>query len=81
MQDVRLTAAIDDAIVASLGHHLPRKTVMVIMLVLERLGCDDGDEIAERIAGRIRYLVSTGVLTSKGDLSRWRWSEVCLPKA
>jgi hypothetical protein len=67
-----------DALILSAAIERWQKVARIIALVSERAG--DGTKF-DVIAARIRALVDDGKLQAKGDLSRWRYSEVRLPQS
>lgn len=69
---------IDDLILA-LATARWQKTAMIIAKASNRLEGEPGGNPEERVAERIRQLVETNRLESRGDLSRWRHSEVRRP--
>jgi hypothetical protein len=59
-----------------------RKVARVIgstMQVLEERGVQIDGTIADQIDARMAVLVNTGQLEAKGDIRKWRFSEVRLP--
>ncbi len=62
-----------DAIILSSASERWQKVAKIIAVVSDRAG--DATNL-DAIAGRIRILVGVGKLEAKGDLSRWRYSEV-----
>ena len=74
------SSKIDDAILAVA---LPRwqKVARIISKTSERLGSfsTDGDEQYHSYAERIEALVHEGHLVAKGDITKWRYSEVRSP--
>lgn len=67
-----------DALILSAAIERWQKVARIIAVVSERAG--DGTNF-DAIAGRIRVLVDDDKLQAKGDLSRWRCSEVRLPQS
>jgi hypothetical protein len=74
------SSQIDSAILA-VAQTSWMKVAMIIVKAAERLGpaLPDADPRYEMIAQRLEALVQAGRLTSQGELSRWRHSEVRLP--
>jgi hypothetical protein len=67
-----------DALILSFASERWQKVARIIGQVSERTG----DETKlDAIAIRIRALVDDGELEAKGDLSRWRYSEVRHPQS
>jgi hypothetical protein len=62
-----------DAIILSAASERWQKVARIIAVVSERTG--NGKHF-DAIAARIRALVDDGKFEAKGDLSRWRYSEV-----
>ena len=48
---------------------------------LEQRGITPTDGLADQIDARLAALVSGGKLEAKGDIKRWRYSELRLPSA
>jgi hypothetical protein len=67
-----------DALILSSASERWQKVARIIAVVSERAG--DGTNF-NAIAARICALVDDGKLQAKGDLSRWRYSEVRLPQS
>jgi hypothetical protein len=65
-----------DTLILSLTSDRWQKVARIIALVSDRVA--EGTDF-EIIAARIRVLVEEGKLQAKGDLSRWRHSEVRRP--
>ena len=55
-----------------------RKVAMIIILVSEECQARGIEIPDEDIADRIIALDREGMINSRGDLSKWRYSEVCL---
>ena len=74
------TSRIDEAILAA-AQPSWRKVAMIVATAgkAEGLGVADDEEGYRVIASRVEALVQAGHLTSQGDLTRWRHSEVRLP--
>ena len=62
-----------DVMILSSASDRWQKVARIVALVSDRM--DDGTKF-ETIAARILALVAEGKLEAKGDLSRWRFSEV-----
>jgi hypothetical protein len=59
------------------------KALQMPLPMAERLYVDDASEEpteVDFIAARIKALVKAGILESAGDLDRWRFSEIRLPR-
>lgn len=73
---------IDGAVMASVG---PRwdKVAMVVILAAEKLYGKSaaGDDEHKIIGARIEILVENGRLEAQGDIARWRFSEIRLPRS
>jgi hypothetical protein len=67
-----------DALILSAASERWLKVARIVAEVSERTG--DGTKF-DAIATRIRALVDGGKLQAKGDLSRWRCSEVRVPQS
>jgi len=67
-----------DAMILSAASERWQKVARIIAVVSERAG--NGKHF-EAITARIRALVDDGKLEAKGDLSRWRYSEVRRPQS
>lgn len=65
----------DDLILSETGERW-LKVARIIGRVSDRVA---GGPHFDEVAARIRTLVDEGKLEAKGDLSRWRFSEVRLP--
>jgi hypothetical protein len=65
-----------DAVILSFAGERWQKVAKIIYLASD--GAADGTDF-DAIEARIRALVDDGKLEAKGDLSRWRHSEVRLP--
>ena len=68
-----------DEIILSLAEERWQKTAMMIVKALDRLEVEVLDVHGHRLVERIEHLVNEGRLEFRGDLSRWRHSEVRLP--
>ena len=73
-----MAAAIDMALLAEVGAQW-RKVAMVLAQTSYKLGWDSDDDL-DRLAKRLEALVAEGQLEARGNLSRWRHSEVRLPE-
>lgn len=73
----------DEAVIAYLSTATGnwRKVAMVFGRVRETLGAEfpDGEVGHDWFDRRMAALVGTGNLLAKGDITRWRYSEVRLP--
>lgn len=73
---------IDNAVMASVG---PRwdKVAMVVTLAAKKLYGNPrvGDDEYIPIGARIEVLVENGRLEAQGDITRWRFSEIRLPRS
>lgn len=49
------------------------------MQALEDRGIEMAGDVADQIDARLAVLVSGGHLEAKGDIRRWRYSEIRLP--
>ncbi len=67
-----------DALILSTANERWQKVAKIIGQVSDRVG--DGPHF-DAIAARIRALVDEGKLEAKGDVSRWRYSEVRRPQS
>jgi uncharacterized protein DUF3658 len=69
--------AIDEAIL-SVAEPSWRKVALVIVKVAEKMDSDlpAGDAGCDFIAARIEILIRSGRLVSRGDVTKWRRSEV-----
>jgi hypothetical protein len=47
---------------------------------LEERGVEMDGSVAGQIDARMAELLKTGRLEAQGDIKRWRYSEVCLPR-
>jgi hypothetical protein len=67
-----------DAIVRGAVDDVWRKVAMVVAIALCRSQVldDDDEEIEDRIASRIRWMIEIGEFEVAGDPARWRYSEV-----
>lgn len=72
---------IDDAVMASVGLRW-NKVAMIVILAAEKLYGKSavGDEACRPIGARIEVLVENGRLEAQGDVTRWRFSEIRLPR-
>ncbi len=81
--DARRMQKVDDAVIAFLAttNGNWRKVAMVFARVTEALSAEfpDGQTGHELFDRRIEALVSSGQLVAKGDITKWRFSEVRLP--
>jgi hypothetical protein len=72
---------IDDAVIASVG---PRwdKVAVIVTIAAEKLYGKSAAGYDEHkvIAARIEILVENGRLEAQGDITRWRFSEIRLPR-
>jgi len=68
-----------DTLILSLAQPKWRKKAMIIARALHHLEAPSSDDVADTVADRIDRLVEMKRLEGRGDLSRWRFSEVRLP--
>ena len=68
-----------DNLILSLAETPWQKTAMIVARALDQCEALASEEFADRVTKRIAQLVKTGRLESRGDLARWRFSEVRLP--
>jgi hypothetical protein len=73
-------AEIDEAIL-SVTPQRWRKVAMILGKVMDQLWRSSPDipDPSSQIGNRIEALVKMGKLESKGDLTKWRFSEIRLP--
>jgi hypothetical protein len=71
---------IDAAILATVAPSW-RKVAFIVGRACQRIGGEfaERDDAYEMIASRIQALVREGRLTSQGDVTKWRYSEIRLP--
>jgi hypothetical protein len=67
-----------DALILSAASERWQKIAKIIAVISDR---GDDETKLDAIATLIRALVDDGKLQAKGDLSRWRYSEVRLPQS
>lgn len=68
-----------DKLILSLAKARWQKTATIIARTLKKLEAGSSDGSAEKVAKRIEHLVGLKGLESRGDLSRWRFSEIRQP--
>ena len=74
------TSMIDEAILAA-ARPFWQKVAMIVVVAakVEGIGVTDDEAGRRVIASRIEALVQAGRLAARGDLKKWRRSEVRLP--
>ena len=68
-----------DRLILSFAQVQWRKVAMIISKVVGASGRGGDDAELHDVAERVRVLVDDGRLQARGDLSKWRHSEVRLP--
>jgi hypothetical protein len=69
-----------DLLILSFAQEQWRKVAMIMSQVVNARDCRGDDADWNEVAARIRALVKDGRLEAQGDLSKWRHSEVRLPR-